>query len=203
MLYKYNSLANFPSVKLIKFFFFFFIKVTKGNNVNRLHTKNSTKTSGYFNNNGRKFTLGNIWYLLHLHCYRVNSVVILLKPQNKDADQWHIQRCLLHPCIPPAPIPVGPWQSPSPWQYVIPDPISISSTWETTSSLRRRGPRERSICRKRGWPKWSASSAVVKTQLQSTGKCGDDARQQWRARGNIKQTHPLNFFLPFNETSTP
>lgn len=42
---------------------------------------------------------------------------------------------LLWPCIPPAPIPVGPWQSPSPRQYVIRDPISISSTWETASSL--------------------------------------------------------------------
>lgn len=41
--------------------------------------------------------------------------------------------------------PLGPWQPPSPRQYVIPDPISISSNWETTSSLWW-GPREGSIC---------------------------------------------------------
>lgn len=52
----------------------------------------------------------------------------------------------LPPRIPSAPIPIGPWQSPSPWQYVIPDPISISSTWETTGSMWR-GSHEGGICR--------------------------------------------------------
>lgn len=149
------------------------------------HIKNSTKSVGYFNNNGGNFTLWNIWHSLDLHCDRVNSVVILLKPQNKDAHQWHIQRCLLHPCIPPAPIPVGPWQSPSPWQYVIPDPISISSTWETASSLRWWGPRERSICRKEGpaedptavhrqtWKWW------CKTTIKSERKHGADSSIQY------------------------
>lgn len=103
----------------------------------------------FFIHNEGSLTLGNTWYPVDLHCYTVNWIVIFLNPRTK----MHINDTYKCPsCISPASIPVGPWQSPSPWQYVIPDPISISSTWETTSSLRwRQGPHERGICRKEGW----------------------------------------------------
>lgn len=121
-------------------------KVINGNNADGWHIQNSIIRDISITMKWMKFYFGKHLVLTESSLVQSQfgyNYYYFFKLHNK-AHQWHIQRCLLSiPCIPPAPIPVGPWPSPSPWQYVIPDPISISSTWETTSSLQRRGPRER------------------------------------------------------------
>lgn len=83
-------------------------------------------------------------YLLLLNLLTKNDLRLFSWNQDNTHTHPHTSSDR-HSFLPPAPIPVGPWQSPSPWQYVIPDPISISSTWETTGSMWR-GSHEGGIC---------------------------------------------------------